>query len=513
MVWTLSDLIGNLETAAVFLFGSAFQDLWKTTVGTVIAILNPDIMDNTKNSKDKATLKIVSADRVLILGQSKDYGICKHKKNNGDPCSSFVNVSSSDFCIYHLRQAYQNCCKRSEFQSGSKGLTALRNKVLGKNEVFYAGKSYTAIPAKKNTKQVVKDNFRLQALNENITISANPLIKNKKPIAIGRAVSFDTSANQRQNDLLQLQKLGWTPNTVKPDSVSSKQKDTETLQKLGVDSESATDEGVATKQPEYIDLNVDFKKMKKTTLNAAALTLLTGNKIVLGTDPPKPCPSRFDKAKQQAISYIKKNGPLSKEDPNYRKNTGNKKRSLDVQDVQGLSKKLKISLDNPENSFASERFKKMMALTSNHKDLLEQHDDEEQEKYFSKLEMKERLEEKMLNTFKVPCKAVKCLKCKYTSFSATDRCKDEKHPLRVFDSFKRFFKCGKCSNRTVSLEIVPMFSCKKCGSGKWEKTSMMKEKRTEIVAEKLSIRGDEEKFINSNTSDANLNLMVPDESV
>lgn len=218
----------------------------------------------------------------------------------------------------------------------------------------------------------------------------------------------------------------------------------------------------------------------------------------------------MDKAKLNAIKLVQATGPIKKIDPNSTKSspsTGIKKRFLPDTDVEELNpKKSKLA----ESDLISDRFKKMMAATSRHTDLLEQRDDEEMEKYFKKHEMKEKMEEKMTNTFKIACKAVRCLKCKYTSFSASDMCKKEGHPLKVFDSMKRFFKCGNCQNRTVTLEIVPTVPCKNCGSGKWEKTGMMKEKVVG-VAHQLSIRGGEQKFVNSVVADANINLLVPDE--
>lgn len=57
---------------------------------------------------------------------------------------------------------------RSELQSATsgRGLDALRNKVLGKSEVFYGGQSFLAVPAKKNPKLIAKDKQRLQMLSE-----------------------------------------------------------------------------------------------------------------------------------------------------------------------------------------------------------------------------------------------------------------------------------------------------------------------------------------------------------
>lgn len=45
-VWTLTDLTAGVEndTVAFFLFGNVYQEVWKTQVGQVIALLNPSIM-------------------------------------------------------------------------------------------------------------------------------------------------------------------------------------------------------------------------------------------------------------------------------------------------------------------------------------------------------------------------------------------------------------------------------------------------------------------------------------
>lgn len=56
---------------------------------------------------------------------------------------------------------------RSELQSSTsgRGLNALRNKVLGKSEVFYGGKSFMAEPSKPSQKLKAKDQQRLMALS------------------------------------------------------------------------------------------------------------------------------------------------------------------------------------------------------------------------------------------------------------------------------------------------------------------------------------------------------------
>jgi len=54
-----------------------------------------------------------------------------------------------------------------------------------------------------------------------------------------------------------------------------------------------------------------------------------------------------------------------------------------------------------------------MNARSKHEDLVDIAEAMEQQAYFNKLEKKEQLEEKMLTTYKIPCKAVTCLKVRY----------------------------------------------------------------------------------------------------
>ncbi|CAG9838757.1 unnamed protein product [Diabrotica balteata] len=183
-VWTLTDLRDDIKTVAVFLFGGAHGQLWKTSVGTVVGLLNPNVLEK-KEGRDEASLSIDNAQKVMVLGQSKDFGICKSVKKNGDKCTAIVNLAMCQYCVYHIKQEYQKCSIRSDLQSSftGKGLTALRNKVLGKNEVFYAGKSYMAIPAKKSRKLEQKDNARLDSLSgkgiPQLSVKAAPSVKKK----------------------------------------------------------------------------------------------------------------------------------------------------------------------------------------------------------------------------------------------------------------------------------------------------------------------------------------------
>lgn len=134
----------------------------------VLAILNPGVLESKQDKSDEACLSVDNPQKFMILGQSKDLGTCRTRKKNGDMCQSIVNLGVCEHCVYHVKQEYSKMSGRSELQSATagRGLDALRNKVLGKSEVFYGGQSYLAVPAKKNPKLLAKDQKRLQMLSE-----------------------------------------------------------------------------------------------------------------------------------------------------------------------------------------------------------------------------------------------------------------------------------------------------------------------------------------------------------
>ncbi|XP_026688684.1 protein MCM10 homolog [Diaphorina citri] len=104
-----------------------------------------------------------------------------------------------------------------------------------------------------------------------------------------------------------------------------------------------------------------------------------------------------------------------------------------------------------------------------------------------------------------------CNQCKYTWFSASELCKKERHTIKVINTFKRFFKCVNCNNRTISFDVVPLRPCRNCNVNNWARAPMMKERKVSMEAQ-LSIRGGESKYLNSMSSggEASLNLLVPE---
>ncbi|XP_017843449.2 protein MCM10 homolog [Drosophila busckii] len=506
--WRLSDLRGEVKTASLFLFKEAHKALWKTAEGMCLAVLNPTIFEKRAGSSDVACLSIDSSQKVMILGQSKDLGTCRATKKNGDKCTALVNLTDCDYCIYHVKQEYGKMSKRSEFQSPTlgRGLNELRNKVLGKSEVFYGGQSFSAVPARKSASLINKERDRLSKLAgydvspfaHSVDHASKPKTEKVVPYAerggpVSRlAGNVEATSKQRQQDIERLRqlraehaRLEATASTLKateaaPATPTTPKSVPEKFKNRGFSFDAKLTPKLASSENFSFDVNMGKRQAQVSKLKAAALL---------------------------------KSKPLEKVNPNSTRGTDSgKRRAIDELNEQftNTAKRQKMEEDERELMRKS-RIERIMAASSSHTNLVELREQEAQNDYFNKLERKEAMEEKMLNTYKMDCKAVICQRCKYTAFSAAERCKQEKHPLKVVDAQKRFFQCKDCGNRTTTVFKLPKQSCSSCKSSRWERTAMIRERKVCTGREALSIRGDEEVFLGSVASGASLNLLVPDE--
>ncbi|XP_037710125.1 protein MCM10 homolog [Drosophila subpulchrella] len=518
--WKLSDLRGEVKTISLFLFNEAHKSLWKTAEGLCLAVLNPTIFERRAGTSDVACLSIDSSQKVMILGQSKDLGTCRATKKNGDKCTSVVNLTDCDYCIFHVKQEYGKMSRRSELQSATagRGINELRNKVLGKNEVFYGGQTFTAVPAKKSAKLISKERDRLSSLaGYDVSPFAHTVDHASKPKTAeapkipyaerGGPVSrlaggVEASRKQRVQDLERLRKL-------KAENERFEKEKQAQGHVLGSDKKKEPETTTPTGSMPTTPVPDKFKN-RGFSFDATLTPKLSGGEnisfdINVGA-------RQAQSAKLRAAALLKKK-PLEKINPNSTRGTeSGKRRAIDElhDKFASSAKRQKIEEDDRELMRKS-RIEKIMAATSSHTNLVEMREREAQEEYFNKLERKEAMEEKMLGTYKMPCKAVICQVCKYTAFSASDRCKEEKHPLKVVDAEKRFFQCKDCGNRTTTVFKLPKQSCKNCKGSRWERAAMIREKKVLTGRESLSVRGDEETFIGSLAGSANLNLLVPDE--
>ncbi|XP_050077023.1 protein MCM10 homolog [Anopheles maculipalpis] len=527
-IWKLSDLHGDIKMASLFLFGQAFKDLWKTAIGTAVAVLNPNVLNNNNSDKNtEATLSIDRATKVMVLGQSRDFGTCRSRKKNGDPCTSIVNLGKCEYCLYHIKQEYNKASNRGGLltSTGGRGLNELRNKVLGKNEVFYAGQSFSAVKAVKHPKQIEKDRNRMMTLSDYFRSPFEGSGNNGGQATAGGTSPATTRSVPSYRAAASATKPQKSSAARVELNVGQRMKDFQRLQSLGVSMESLQE--IKSSKPSAVE-----PAQSPSTAASSSSSMVDNRKFSLEIVPRLSKDSfDIDFSKQVSLkkalqsraraSEIIKRKPIEKADPNFIKYRGTeqgKKRVLEelsknAPGEENAAKRQKLQQEQDEKERAKqEHMKRIIEASSSHQDLIVASENAQQEQYIKSLERKEAMEEKMLNTFKVPCKAVSCTQCKYIAFSAADRCKAEGHQLRVHEAEKRFFRCADCGNRTVSLFRIPKVSCKGCQSSRWERCAMMKEKRGVQIGDVLSIRGDEEKYLGSLAgASASLNLLVPEE--
>ncbi|KAK4620822.1 DNA replication licensing factor mcm10 [Fulvia fulva] len=101
MVLKLCDLKWEIDC---FLFGTAFNQFWKLTPGTLLAIMNPAILPPKGNQHDgKFSLKLGSSeDAVMEVGLARDLGYCSATKRDGQKCTEWIDKRKTEACEFHL---------------------------------------------------------------------------------------------------------------------------------------------------------------------------------------------------------------------------------------------------------------------------------------------------------------------------------------------------------------------------------------------------------------------------
>ncbi|KAF2280113.1 uncharacterized protein EI97DRAFT_491621, partial [Westerdykella ornata] len=100
MVIRLTDLKWELD---VFLFDTGFSQFWKLPLGTVVAILNPDIMPPRNRDTGKFSLKLTSSDdTVLEVGTARDLDFCHARRKDGKDCGQWIDGRKTEYCDFHI---------------------------------------------------------------------------------------------------------------------------------------------------------------------------------------------------------------------------------------------------------------------------------------------------------------------------------------------------------------------------------------------------------------------------
>ncbi|KAF7420981.1 hypothetical protein PC9H_011500 [Pleurotus ostreatus] len=124
-------LTGKMEKVYRGGSGGAFEALSKVKEGDVVALLNPRILKPFQRSEDTPhpvnnilAVTPSSAGTILVLGRSKDLGMCMVVKRDGKVCGSWCDKRVSDACEFHVQTAVERRrASRPEFSAGTSGMS------------------------------------------------------------------------------------------------------------------------------------------------------------------------------------------------------------------------------------------------------------------------------------------------------------------------------------------------------------------------------------------------------
>lgn len=551
-IWRLNDL-KNFDTyVSLFLFGDVHKEHWKTDQGVAIGILNANLM-KPKDGSEEVCLSVDNPQKILLLGEAMDLGTCKARKKNGDPCTQMVNVNECEYCQYHVQSQYKKVsAKRADLQSSysghvpkkmARGGNSLKEK-LCHSGFHYGGVSSMAYAASLASATAPKKSVQTTLSNMVVKGAGAIALEAKQKMAAARKNTVQCSDEFKElltvptpgalNLNRHLSGLNSKGTAAKPGSsiqsisasellkqqkqqlLDSRKRRSEEIQKRFLESTNKTEQSSSTASAGQAIFQspkqaAEFPKAQKMSAPKLGRGVTEGEDVLFFDVSPPSCKLKAsaEAKKIAALRKLQAKGQmLTKEDPN-----GIKRKRFSSMDIDQVAERADRDATSPEADdeepamkkhkeqlayLQSEEFQKILNAKSKHTGVLKEAEAELQEQYFEPLVKKEQLEEKMRGIREQKCRAVTCKTCKYTHYKPLDTCVSENHDFHWHDAVKRFFKCP-CGNRTISLDRLPKKHCSTCGLFKWERDSMLKEKRgPKIGGETLLTRGEEHaKFLNS----------------
>ncbi|XP_055003411.1 protein MCM10 homolog [Sorex araneus] len=536
-IWHLNDLRDLTRHVSLFLFGDVHRQLWKTAQGSVVGLLNANLM-KPRDGSEEVCLSIDHPQKVLVMGEALDLGTCRAKKKNGEPCTQTVNLRDCEYCQYHIQAQYRRLsAKRPDLQSSFSGgrvpkkfarRGASLKERLCQDGFYYGGvssASYAASLAPKKKIQTTLSHLVVRGSDQVLQETQRKLGVPQKSLSCSEEFKelMDLPTFGARNLKQHLAKAtsgatGLPRSAVQSISASAllkqqkqqmlemRRKRAEEAQKRSLQSAGRLQDPAVPPPPGTPHAGPQLPRLGRG--------IAEGDDVLFYDESPPPRPqlgALAEARKLAAITKLRAKGQiLTRTNPNTIKKTPKDPRA--VLEVKGrVEKSVSGAAPAEEDSeparkrrreqqayLESEEFQKILKAKSRHTGIVKEAEAELQERYFEPLVKKEQLEEKMRSVRAVKCRVVTCRTCAYTHFQPRETCVSEQHDLRWHEAVKSFFRCP-CGNRTISLDRLPRTHCSTCGLFKWERDGMLKEKTgPKIGAETLLPRGEEHaKFLNS----------------
>ncbi|CAG7824360.1 unnamed protein product [Allacma fusca] len=501
-IWEINDLKDLKTNWTIFLFGgsSTAPTLMDTPIGAFIDVVTPSVLDS---SGGPLKLSVTNPTQIRHIGTGRYFGYCQAKRKDGQNCTVVVNTIECGVCIHHASGELKKLNRKSQSSKAAptKKFNNFKEAAEDVTGVITANFGGPVVPKKKvNARMELQGG--LQSLHKNSLRHGNH-----------SSISFE----QPKQSLLppKVEKKDEVKEPLKLDPQKTRHltdKDRQILEALGTKNVESDLPCMLAQNPNAGSRNyIQYLAQKQYQLDKARMAKseqqqMEGYGETIGMNR-----EMLDRMKK-ALNYVRKNGPITKA------NDSSKKRKLEgspgssQSSSQMTSKALKgnssKTVGKPKIDvvfdFDSDEYKKILNAKSKHETLLEE---VQQEEYFERLEKKEAIENKMLNTFTIATNAVMCRECKYVAVGQSDYCKEKRHTIRIVKATKRFFKCKDCGNRAMSLDRLPKHPCKICKNTSWLAAPVGKERKGPVLeSEVLAIRGDEERFLGSSGGKLFLNM-------
>uniref|UniRef100_A0A1I7ZMR3 Protein MCM10 homolog n=1 Tax=Steinernema glaseri TaxID=37863 RepID=A0A1I7ZMR3_9BILA len=493
MVWNMTDLYDcQQKPVKVLLFADCVRDHWKIQLGTLVALTNADC--DTDGKTGDVTVKLFKSNQVMEIGQCPLFSHCKASKKDGERCKSFVNLSISDHCAFHIQStANRLASRRGTFNTGIAAMPKklFEGKPLGDfSNYFYQGKMVQAKSQPLKPTTPTSSRPPIDAPQPKGLYVSEPQIRNNEKKALNQIISSGNIHHRGARNLIALRnKTSYT-------QLSSSSSTNEPAKPLNVKSSPPQ----AAKPKCLTELKVDCSK--KAALAAARPPMLgrsfQGNQMISLASPKKKpkIMTKEEIVKQRAINLIKRQGGIQKVDPNA---VGKpKKRPVSEPNEPGPSTSSGVPAKKSclgGSKFSKEELMALIKKKSSHEDEVNQENAEKQNTYFNAMEVKERVETSAVDLKEIKnCNVVTCKTCSYTSHKQSDYCKMQGHAVVRHKADKRWYKCRGCSSRLICYELMPTRPCQRCGGTDFQRVGMKDERRVP-VQEKLLVRGVEQKFL------------------
>ncbi|CAF1123246.1 unnamed protein product [Adineta steineri] len=251
------------------------------------------------------------------------------------------------------------------------------------------------------------------------------------------------------------------------------------------------------------------KAMNST--NSTFIIKKTSSPIQL-IDLTKPTNANND-AKERAINILKQRlaekhiTPIKGQSLVSMDTTSSRKRLYTDSDSNLVSKRLKISNNNNNDSVDKKRFTDIMNKKSSYDDLYSPMTLDE---IFECHKKKENIEEKLLHIMERDIKVVICQLCHYTAYKQSILCKQRQHSAKVYELKQNFFECIECHKRVFTSSQYPVAKCRNCHSSKgFRRTALIRKRHgVKFEDEILLLRSEEENFLNSFMSYEKLSSVI-----